>query len=255
MQGKTTLTATAQSYILTVTPASLFINSATSYTFTIQFLNSITSLGYITITFPVDLTLNLPLHCLTANFTSPSSAICAVNSTTVTLSNLTNSTINSNTYSLTVSSISNPIKVVSSLSFSVNFYYIDDPTYLVGTASFTGLTYLANQLNINSTRIVLSNYEVLSSPISLNLTFVLKDSVPASGFAVIIIPPEISIVSGYIPQCLLAITTSQAASCSLSGNTFNVSLGSSSIPSGQTISIVLNSFGKNPKSTRPTTTL
>lgn len=255
MQGRTTFTATAQFYTMTVTPGSLLINSATSYTFTIQFLNSITNLGYITITFPIDLTLNLPSNCLNTNFTLPLSAVCTINSTTVKLSNLSNSTINSNTYSLTLNSITNPNKVVSSLSFSASFYYIDDPTHLVGTASFTGLTYLANQLNINTTHISLSNYQVLQTPISLNLTFVLRDPVPASGFAVIMVPPEISIVTGYIPQCLVIIASSQAASCSLSGNTFNVSLGSSSIPSGQQISIILNSFGTNPKSTRPTRTL
>lgn len=189
MQGKTAITASAQIYALTVTPGSLVINLATSYTFTIQFLNSITSLGYITITFPIDLTLNLPTNCLTSNFTLPTSAVCSVNSTTVKLSNLSNITINSNTYSLTLNSISNPNKVVSSLSFSSSFYYIDDPTYLVGTASFTGLAYLANQLNINSTQVAISNYEVLQTPVSLNLTFVLRDAVPASGFAVIVLPP------------------------------------------------------------------
>ena len=189
MQGKTTLTATAQSYVMAVTPGSLVINSATSYTFNIQFLNSITNLGYITITFPIDLTLNLPSNCLTTNFTLPSTAVCSINSTTVKLSNLSNTTISSNTYSLTLNSITNPNKVVSSLTFFASFYYIDDPTYLVGTASFTGLTYIANQLNINSTQVVISNYEVLQTPISLNLTFVLRDRVPASGFVVIIIPP------------------------------------------------------------------
>jgi hypothetical protein len=59
-------------------------------------------------------------------------------------------------------------------------------------------------------------------------------------------------VSGYTPQCIFtSASLNFAATCSISGQIFNVSFGNHAITAGQIITIELNSFGINPKCTRP----
>jgi hypothetical protein len=61
-------------------------------------------------------------------------------------------------------------------------------------------------------------------------------------------------VTGYSPQCvLISGAVNAAVSCSISAQVFNISFGSRPILANQVVTIGLNNFATNPKSTRPTT--
>jgi hypothetical protein len=96
--------------------------------------------------------------------------------------------ISAGTYTMSIQSAVNPNRAVSSLSFSAAFYYINDISHLVANANFTGLTFTPNQLNLNSTTVALSNYRLLSTPVSVNITFTAKDSVATNGYMLVSIP-------------------------------------------------------------------
>lgn len=253
MQGTTTLTAQANTFTMSVAASSYLINQNAVYTFTITTLNFLTNTSYILITFPSGLAFNLSTSCLTNNFTSPAASSCSTNGSNIRLDSLTTSGISANTYTLSIQSIINPNRALSNLSFTANFYYSNDSTTLTANAYFTGLTYIPNLLNINITQVTLSNYNLLATPISSNVTFTTRDAVPANGYVLITVPAEITIVSGYSPQCLYTSgATSVSSTCSVASQVFNVSFGNRVISAGQTVTLSLNNFGTNPKSARPT---
>lgn len=188
MQGTATLTAQANTFTMNVAASTYLINQNAIYTFTITTLNFLTNTSYILITFPADLAFNVSTNCLTNNFSSPATSTCSTNGSIIRLDSLTTSGISANTYTSTIQSIFNPNRAVSNLSFTANFYYSNDSSTLTANAYFTGLTYVPNQLNINTTQVTLSNYNLLATPISSNVTFTARDAVPANGYVLITIP-------------------------------------------------------------------
>jgi hypothetical protein len=254
MQGSASLAAQPNTFLMSIAANNYLINQNAAYTVSFTSTDFLTNTSYILLTFPSDLTLNISAHCMTSNLSSPASSTCASSgSNTIRLDSLTTAGISANTYTLTIQSIVNPNRAVSDLSFYASFYYLNDSSYLTANANFTGLTFVPNLLSANSSQVVLSDYHVIATPVSANITFTTKDAVPANGYLLITIPVQISIVSGYSPQCIYTSgIISAMASCSVSGQVFNVSFGSRVLLANQTITLSLNSFGVNPKSTRPT---
>lgn len=189
MQGSASITARANTYIMSVTASTYLINQNAAYTIDFTTLDFLTNTSYITIGFPTDLTLNISTRCFTSNFSSTANSTCSSNGNTIRVDSLTTNGITANSYRITIDSIINPNRALANISFSVNFYYINDSSYLVATASFTGLTYIPNLLSLNTTKVTLSNYYVLASSVSANLTFTLKDTVAANSYLLIYVPP------------------------------------------------------------------
>lgn len=189
MQGSATVTALAKFYPLNVSASSYLINQNTVYTFVFTSTDFLTNTSFIMLTLPADLTINISSTCLSSNFSSSLVGSCSHNgSNSIRLDSMTSNGISAGTYSMAIQSIVNPNRAISSLTFTANFYYINDTTYLVATANFTGLTFLPNQLNPNSTNIHLSSYSLLATPISANITLTTKDPLNPNAFILITIP-------------------------------------------------------------------
>jgi hypothetical protein len=190
MQGTATMTAQANIYSMNVTASTYLINQNAVYSFTFTSIDFLTNTSYILLTFPSDLTSNITSNCLSTNFSSPVTSICSLNgSNIIRLDSLTSNGITPNTYKISVQSIINPNRALSFLSFYASFYYINDSNYLVANSSFTGLVYLPNALSLNSTTISLSDYHVLMTPVSANITFTSIDALSTNGYMLIFIPP------------------------------------------------------------------
>jgi hypothetical protein len=189
MQGSATITAQAKSYAMAVSATTYSINQNAVYSFTFTSTDFLTNTSFILLTFPSDLTINITTNCFTSNFSSPATSSCSLNGTnSIRIDNMTMNGISAGTYTMSIQSAVNPNRAVSSLSFSAAFYYINDISHLVANANFTGLTFIPNQLNLNSTTVALSNYRLLSTPVSVNITFTAKDSVATNGYMLVSIP-------------------------------------------------------------------
>lgn len=109
------------------------------------------------------------------------------------------------------------------------------------------------QLTNAQVTVALSNYSVLANPVTLNLSFSAPDGLPAGGSIEVAVPAEIRIVSGYLPQCELAVgAVLLVPACLVNGSTFTLPLGTKAITAGDNIVVSLKTFGVNPKSTQPT---
>ena len=103
MQGQASLTATAKTYSLTITPTSFIINQPTSYTFDLITTDTILKTSMIDIAFPVELSPSVTANCLLTNdFSSPATPQCQLNSQTVRISNLSTADIPASTYTFTL---------------------------------------------------------------------------------------------------------------------------------------------------------
>jgi hypothetical protein len=190
MSGTATITAVAKSYTLTALPQSYFINANTTYTFTLTTLDNLLASAMIAITFPAELSLSVSPNCLTANFSSPSSMTCSVNgSNTVMLTNLSTALISPRTYTLTISNLVNTGWALTTSSFNMSIYYSNSTSEMVATASFPGVTFIPNEITASSISASLSDYYVISNPVTINITFVAVDAIPLNGSVYITVPP------------------------------------------------------------------
>ena len=208
----------------------------------------------IDITFPSELTPTITSSCITSNnFSSPASTQCQLISQTVRISNLSTADITANTYSFTLQTITNSDRALTTSNFSMIVYYTNDTLAQAGINSILGVTMQPQELNASQINFVLSNNIVSASPVTAAVSFIALDAVPANGYITVTIPPEISFINNYLPQCELLIGTSASVpSCSLNGSILTVPLGTQTITTGQTVTVTLKSFGTNPPSTLTT---
>lgn len=128
-------------------------------------------------------------NCVTANnFTSPSTANCSViSANTVLISNLTTAAVSPSIYSISIGTVTNANKALTTSSFSLIIYYSDDRSAQVGTSTVTGVTMLPRPLINSSISVLLTDYTVSASLVTMNVSFVALDK--ANGYITITIPP------------------------------------------------------------------
>lgn len=187
MTGQNTLTAAAKTYSATVTPLSAFINAVTSYTLVLTTQDKILADGLLVLTFPSDLSLSIGNSCVTAsNITNMATIQCSLSSQTVTISNLSTATVAAGTYSFTIAQVTNANSALTTSPFALTAYHTNNLNAKVGTSSIPGTTLQPKPITNIST--ALSDYQVGSSGVTLNVTFTNVDALPTQGYIAVVIP-------------------------------------------------------------------
>lgn len=215
MTASSTFTALPNNYSLSVSPASLSVNTLTQYVLVFTMADSLTSTGYFRLK-------------LDPQLTQTSAQTAALLSSTVTLTGTglkstpswqwTSSTVNgSQVYVLemsnfntsagsiaiqqvtvTLTNLLNPSAVVTLSSFSLQTFYSSANADLVATASFSGSLLLTpgniSLLQVSST--ATSTYTFTQLTLQINL----QNQVPAGGTIALVLPQQLS---------LLSVTTAQ----------------------------------------------
>ena len=77
--------------------------------------------------------------------------------------------------------ITNADRALTTSTFTVVVYYTNDVLAMTGNTLINGISMQPRQLSNTLTSVSLSNYTVLSSPITLNVTFTAVDGVAVGG--------------------------------------------------------------------------
>jgi hypothetical protein len=169
MTASATITAVANSYSLTTTTNNPIVSVYTSYIFTFTMSDPLSSSGIITITLDPQLcSTSAQISTILTNITvtisgssiksSPTVTVSSSNGTYIlTLSNLniSSSNIPSQTITITVNKLLNPLSVTTLTSFSLSTYYTPSNADLVANAAFSGTIAIKNGsltfINISTT--------------------------------------------------------------------------------------------------------
>lgn len=164
MQGSSVLTATRATLTASVTLASSIVWATTSYTFTININNPLSSSGMISIAFPITVTPPSSTTCaavLGTNFRSqPSCSFdSASNSILLTSLNASSSTLPAQTgIKLTVSGVLNPPDILTTAAFTITTYYTSSVQGLVEVGTISGVTSNPGTIAIGTISIIPSSF-------------------------------------------------------------------------------------------------
>lgn len=201
MIGSSTLTATNAQANFTITVANLVVWANTSYTFSLNTSNPLSSSGMIQVTLPPTVTISITsLSCATIIGTNlASSPICTVNlgSNSILISNInaSSSTIPAqNGIRLTISGLINPPDTATTSSFAITTYYTSNQQGIVDVGSANGITSVVGTISASTVSVIPSSYVALQTGVSYNINFNNTYVIPINGYIVIQIPTSIGIV-------------------------------------------------------------
>ena len=188
MQGSATVTAVAKAYAVTVVAGSYLINQNTSYSFVVNVTDSLLSSAMIQVRFPAELAVSVAANCLTNNnFSSTTTAACTTPAAnTVLVGNITSAAVTPGVYSISIATVTNANRALTTSGFSLVIYYSDDTTAQVGTSSVGAVTMLSRELAASAISVVETDSTVSASGVTMNVSFVALDY--ANGYITITIP-------------------------------------------------------------------
>lgn len=164
MQGSSVLTAVRATLTASVTLTSSIVWATTSYTFTININNPLSSGGMIRIAFPPTVTPPNSIACATilgTNFRSqPSCSFdSASNSILLTSLNASSSALPAQTgLKLTVSGVLNPPDISTTTAFTITTYYTSSVQGVVESGTIAGVTCIAGTIAIGTITIAPSSF-------------------------------------------------------------------------------------------------
>jgi hypothetical protein len=112
----------------------------------------------------------------------------ATPSNLIIIQNISSALISAQTFTLTINGIVNYNKAVTTSQFKLSLYYTNDISQLVANASANGITLVPKALLSSSIDTKLSNYVVVSTGVTYNITFTASDAVQSNGYIIITLP-------------------------------------------------------------------
>lgn len=167
MQGTSVLTAIRATLTASVSLTNSIVWAITSYTFTINLNNPISSSGMIRIAFPITITPPNSTTCaaiLGTNFRSqPTCSLdFASNSILLTSLNSTSSSIPAQTgIKLSITGILNPPDNLTTAAFTITTYYTSSVQGVVESGTIVGVTCTPGTIAINTISIIPSSYTAM----------------------------------------------------------------------------------------------
>lgn len=256
-----TITAVPGTLSGTASPSLTTVNTKTSYVFSITTTNALLPSGSFKIVFPSILLVDNSSACAAVVGTGmASSPLCAYNSiensVTFTAINSSSSNIQGQSFSLTVSGVTNSPSVKPSGTFSMVTYYGTGGQVDAGT--IPGVT--ASQATIDYTKASVSASSTVNSAtaVSYSLSFTIANPIPAGGYILAYFPTAVTFdLAAAASQChiMLNSSTSVSTACTATLGTsyiFNFTNPLSATATATTnITLVISSAATNPGSTKP----
>ena len=265
MTSSASVTALSSTLSANVTAANKKVAVITSYTFSIATSNALSSSGMIRITFPKEVTISTnSVNCATLTGLGVKSIpTCtyqpSLNSITISDLNSSSSTINAQTFQLTIFNITNPGDTSTSGNFSITTYYTSNTGGLTDTGSAPGVTSSIGTISINTVSVIPSSYIVYDIGVNYTISFNNTYTIPLAGLISITVPSDIGIAMSSLPTyCKLNINgsnfTSTACNGILNGTIYTINFtnvaATDTIPSNSRISLQISTICQNPTNTR-----
>jgi len=266
MIGTATVQATASTLQCSVSPQNTLISTQTLYVFSITLNDKLSSGGWLEIFFPSDIVLNGNVSIASGTGTNiNSNPVISIDSilgkVTVISLNSSTSFINTQTFTLTIGTITNPGSTKPTGTFSIKSYYQSGSDYLVAIGTCNGITAVSGILKSSDISISKSSDVVLASNIDYTISYVTGYAIPKNGIIKIEIPNGVGIdLTNLQSNCYQTVNTSSllTAICSAILNTttnkYQLTVSSialtSNLTGNSTISILLQGICTNPDTTR-----
>lgn len=252
MYGNAVLTATSASLSATVSVTNTVVWASTSYIFSINISNPLSSTGMIQITFPSTITPPTSASCaslLGSSLNPNPTCTFSSGSNSITLTNLNASssvtTIPSqNSITLSINGVINPPDTTTTGSFTITTYYTSNTIGVVETGTIAGVTSTVGTISINTVSVVPSSYVAMQSGVTYSVNFNNTYLIPINGNIVLRVPTDITIVTALLPNyCKLSINGASYTSTTCTVSTSNTSYYQISFTApAQTVAIAANSL-------------
>jgi hypothetical protein len=246
----------------TATAALPTINQVTSYTFKVTINHAITSSGYMKLTFPAVLGVASNSACAAVVGTNmavgPTCTYSALdNSMTFTNLNSTTNNIGAQTFTITVSGITNPPSTLTTSTFGLTTYY-SSAGGIVETGTIPGITATAATIDFTKASVSASNRVNSATAVTYYLSFVIANAIPAGGYILAYFPTAIvfdTAAAASSCQIMLDSGTATSTTCTAILSTSYIFNFTNPLSSGAAvntnITLVISASATNPTSTRP----
>ena len=172
----------------------------------------------------------------------------------------TTTNIPTQTFTLTVSGITNPPSTLPTSNFIVTTYYNSNSNALVDNGTITGIT--ATKATLNSSQIKISSSSLRNSDtaVSYYISFVINNRIVSGGFVLVYFPSTVVFTTSAVPSaCQVGFNSSatSATTCSVTFNTtyyvFNFSNAFQSVSGevGTNVTLAILGSAANPPTTTP----
>jgi hypothetical protein len=259
-----TIQATTGNLNGTASMGSSTVNALTSYTFSITLSDSITSGGYIKMTFPSILTIVNSTTCAIISGTYMASIpFCYYNpidnSITLTNLNTSNNNIPAQTFTMSVSGVTNPPSTTTTAGFTVTTFYNSSSSAQVDSGTIPGVTATPGTIDYTKIAVLSSSLVTSDTTVTYYLSFVVQNHIPIGGFIIIYFP--ITIVFDLAvanSNCQIMVNSSAATTTpclATLGATyvfnFTNPFPSSAATTSTNITLAILNAGTNPPTTQP----
>ena len=267
MTGSATLTATPASLAsqISVAVADSVVWANTTYTFTLNTANALSSAGMIRITFPSTLTPSSgsPTCAVVAGTGLTINPTCTLNTAGnyVQLAGLNDSTSDipaQNNITIAISGVVNPPDTSTTGDFTISTYYSNSESTIVGSGTVGGVTPTQGTISIATVSVVPSSYVALQSGVTYTVTFTNTYAIPVGGTVRLEVPQDIGLIIGSFPTyCKLSLNGGTFVNPTCTGTLngtyqleYSIPAASAPVAAGSTIALQIDTLATNPTNTR-----